>query len=613
MNELELYYKAKKAYYDGDPIMCDDAFDYFERKLVKTNPEILLSVGASERAGKTKLPHPMGSLNQVHDQRELQLWLDKNSGNKIILEKIDGNSCLLEYKDGKFANSYSRGDGINGANNSRHLIHTSIPKFINSFTGTIRGELVIPKRNWLQVKELAESNSGKVFANSRNFIAGFLNSSRSLAAIYPYIEFVAFDIYSDHFNKENKFDNLATLMRAGFTVPKHKIVTVPTYSTLELEMQELIEDSLYELDGIVVENNEAKYRDLEIDLDDLNPSYAVKIKPKSAGAVSTVTGVEWNVSKDGLLKPVVHFDPVSLTGVTITKASGYNARNVVDSGIGIGASVLITRRGDVIPCVEKVLVPAEVVLPANSTWDANNVELLANNEESNFDVTARKLEYFFSKLNVDHMGPANVLTLVNSGIDTPVKAIKASIKMYEQCIGANGIKAYDILHNILRSVTPELLFAAFDSLGRGIGERKIRALLDVIPLNKFLSGDVTASEIVAIHGFEEKTAKLIIKNLPIALEQYKQVADIIAFETNTTPEVTGGVLSGEVICATGVRIKDDVLNKVIAAGGTVVDSLTSSVTILVAKDKSSTSSKIEKARAKGVKIISLNELHLMLP
>jgi DNA ligase (NAD+) len=347
-------------------------------------------------------------------------------------------------------------------------------------------------------------------------------------------------------------------------------------------------------------------------LDDLNPSYAVKIKPKSQGVVSTVTSVEWNVSKDGLLKPVVHFEPVSLTGVTITKASGYNARNVLDSGIGPGATVLITRQGDVIPCVKQVLVPAEVVLPTDCTWDTNRVELIATDLKSAFDIGVRKLEYFFSKLGVDHMGPANVHTLTSVGIDTPVKAIKASQLVYEEFIGANGAKAYTMLHNILSDVKPELLFAALDSLGRGVGERKIRALLETIPLETFLSGKVTIDQIVAIHGFEIKTAKLIVDNLPEALHQYTEISKCVTFKKTVDTHQPGGKLSGQVLCATGVRLKDTVLSQVISEGGTVLDSFTSAVTILVAKDKNSTSAKIEKARAKGVTIIGLDDLIQLL-
>jgi NAD-dependent DNA ligase len=210
------------------------------------------------------------------------------------------------------------------------------------------------------------------------------------------------------------------------------------------------------------------------------------------------------------------------------------------------------------------------------------------------------------------MGPANVYALATMSVDSPVMAIKASEQRYAEYVGANGVKARNMLHNILADVKPELLFAAFDSLGRGIGERKSRALLEVISLEDFLAGNVSVSQITAIHGFEVKTAQLIVDNLPVALEQYRAVQDLVTFKQKESVAAVAGKLSGQVLCATGVRIKDDILAKVLSQGGVVVDSFTAAVTILVAKDKNSNSSKIEKARSRGVKIVDLQELESLL-
>ena len=109
ISKIQLYHNAKESYYAGDPIMCDDAFDHLERELIKTNPEILLQVGAEVRGGKVQLPIMMGSLNQVHNQRELDNWNRKFLGDRVLMEKLDGNSVLLSYKDGKFYESFSRG------------------------------------------------------------------------------------------------------------------------------------------------------------------------------------------------------------------------------------------------------------------------------------------------------------------------------------------------------------------------------------------------------------------------------------------------------------------------------------------------------------------------
>ena len=605
---LELYNKAKEAYYAGEPILSDADFDLLEVELAKTNPEILLSVGSKERGGKVPLPRAMGSLNQAHNQNELDLWAAKFPGSKIVMEKIDGNSCLLVYKSGKLVDSFSRGDGVNGANNTRHTIHMNcIPKRIGNYTGTIRGELVIAKDKWVTVKDIASKNSGREYANSRNFVAGFMNGSEGYKAIYPYFSFVAFDAYDlDYSYKNAVLDELANM---GFTVPCYHVVYDNTYDQYSDLMKTTIAESPFECDGIVVEANASSLRDMTVDLSDLNPKYAVKIKPASVGILTTVTQVEWNISKGGLLKPIIHFEPVQLTGVTITKASGYNAKNVVVSGMGVGAKVIITRQGDVIPRVDKVITPVEVTVPSDCEWDANGVELVNTSESGQLAVKIRRLEYFFAKLEVDHMGPANVTAFVYAGVDDAIGAISASKKFYEATVGANGVKAYDILHKRLSNVTPELLFAAMDDFGRGIGERKLRALLKVIPLEKFLSGDITSEEIIAVDGFEARSAELILDNIGLALANYRAIADKVTFTVEEPVELnSNGKLSGQVLCPTGVRFSPELTATITAEGGMITDSMNSTVTMLVAKDPNSGSSKIEKARAKGIRVMSLAEL-----
>jgi DNA ligase (NAD+) len=619
MISLELYHQAKLSYYAGYPIMSDEEFDVLERALVKTNPEILLSVGASVRSGKVELPHPMGSLDQKHDQNELDRWVSKIKHKEfIMMEKIDGNSCLVVYRDGKFVNSFSRGDGINGANNSRHTINIpSLPKLFSTFTGTVRGELVITKADWPSVKSIAESKTGKTFANSRNFIAGFLNGSTGIKEVYPFVKFVAFDMLESNDGTyryvSSKNSDLSVLSSFGFTIPGHEVFSkLPDYRTLQFEVHNCISASMYELDGMVIEANNIEDREVVTDTEDLNPIHSIKIKPVTSAVITTVTDVEWNISKDGLLKPIVHIDPVQLSGVTVSKASGYNARNIVDKGIGKGAVVMISRRGDVIPCVEKVITPAEAILPSDSKWNSNHVELISTDDTLLDEMTARRIEYFFAKLGIEHMGPANVRSLMMCGVTSAVMAVWASRDFYVSALGANGAKANDQLMIALSNIKPELILAALDDFGRGIGERKLRALFEQIDVREFLDGNVTYEQIVAIHGFEEKTAKLILENLDEALANFNMIKNYLELDLEEEQIVLGGKLAGKVICPTGVRFKPELLEKIQKEGGSVVDSMTSQVNTLVAKDPNSNSSKIEKARIKGIQVISLEELVSML-
>lgn len=601
-SKIEFYQSAKESYYAGNPIMSDAEFDSLERELVKTNPEILLQIGAEVRGGKVQLPIMMGSLNQVHDQRELDIWNRKFLGDRVLMEKLDGNSVLLSYKDGKFHESFSRGNGILGANNSRHTVRmSSIPKFVG-IDCLVRGELIIKKDDWLTVKSIAESKTGKTFANSRNFIAGFLNGSTGIVEIYPYIDFVAFEIINYNGSKSSMIELLSSF---NFKTPKYIIAqNTADYSLLQSLLKIMIDESQYELDGVVVEANIENRP--TVDADDLNPTYTIKVKPPSTAETTTVKSVEWNCSKGGLLKPVVLFEPVQIGGVTISKASGYNAKNIFESGIGPGAIVTITRQGDVIPCVSSVIAPVEPDPVPHSKWDANGVELiqLAGFERQR---DLKKLDYFFNKLEVEFIGPKNAEKLYDAGVKTAVDVFNSSENIFAQILGVNGKKAWTIFQEKISSVDPARLFASLDSFGRGIGERKLRALIDGVGIEKFLTGNFVKDDILSLRGFDTTTSEVIIENYKHAISQYTLIQEFVSFNQNKSQSESTGQLSGEVICATGFRFKPDQLNNIVLAGGVVEDGVTSKTTLLVTKDPSSNSSKIKKARERGIKIITPDE------
>ena len=67
-----------------------------------------------------------------------------------------------------------------------------------------------------------------------------------------------------------------------------------------------------------------------------------------------ITDIEWRVSKDGLIKPRVHIKHTIIGGIKITHVTGHNAKNVVDSGLGIGAKIKLTRAAEVIPYILEV-------------------------------------------------------------------------------------------------------------------------------------------------------------------------------------------------------------------------------------------------------------------
>jgi DNA ligase (NAD+) len=612
----DLYTRAKKAYYDGEPIIPDEQFDALEQLLLQSIPDLVSrQIGAPARGKKVQLPVPMGSLDQVHNQDELSRWEAKYpAGTKLILtEKIDGNSALVQYEQSCLTASFSRGDGVMGANNLRHLSKVpSIPhKIPQPGTVLIRGEVVVEIANWeTNVLPLATNRAGTKYANSRNFVAGFLNGKQGDLALYKFITFVAYEIVGSPLSKSGQ---LAALANWGFITPatEQAKTTEHNYQWYETLIGQMIANSAYELDGVVIDVDDPALRETEIDLDNLNPSHARKLKLVSQSATTTVREVQWNVSKDGYLKPLVVFDPIELVGAVITKATGHNARNIADLGIGPGAVIKVIRSGEVIPKIVECVSPVDFEQPENSVWNSTGADLVIDNDDGHPDVLQRQFEHFYSTIGVEFIGAGNIAKLIDAGVLGEITdTVLVSSDELESVLGAVGSKAAASIAEKLTGIEPAKLIAAFDVLGRGVGTRKIRALIAAVGLDSVLSGSLTIDQISAVDGFDTKTGEKIIAGIP-ALQQILSKVDrhyTFAVGKKQTTQ-TRGKFSGQVFCPTGVRFRPDQITEIESQGGTVSDSFTSSVTTLVAKDPNSTSSKVEKAKAKGIAVISLAQFN----
>jgi DNA ligase (NAD+) len=614
---LALYQEANEAYFAGDPIISDAEFDALTILLKDRGALTKPVIGAPERGKKVVLPVPMGSLDQVHDQRELDNWL-KNYPSKTTIvcsEKIDGNSALLQYDNGSLTASFSRGDGVMGANNLRHLSKVpTVPHALpGKTTALIRGEVVVQIDHWENnVLPLATNRAGNKYANSRNFVAGFLNGKEGDDALYPYITFVAYEIVGSATSKREQFRQLVDW---GFITPAIYDFQAGDYDYEwhERLIQRMIAASPYELDGIVIDIDPAQYRSTAVDLDNLNPPHARKLKLVSQSATTTVREVQWNVSKDGYLKPLVIFDPVTLVGANITKATGHNARNIATLGIGPGAEIEIIRSGEVIPKIIGCHRPVSFVQPENSVWTESGADLVVKDRSKSSDIAQRRLEHFFSTIGAEFVGAGNIRKMIDAGKLTGMHDVpKLTESDWTEVLGAIGQKAYDSIAETLADIEPARLIAAFDVLGRGIGTRKIRAMIDGVELKRFLAGEFSIVELLEIPGFEEKTVTKIWEGLDEMFATLKQFEGAYKF-TEGKVNKNEGVFSGQVLCPTGVRFRPEEILAIEQQGGTVVDAISSAVTILVAKDPNKSSTKIDKARAKGIRIASYGEIVASFP
>lgn len=619
---------ASDLFHNGEEesFLTDHEFDALERMLSSMDPRnsYFLTVGSDVRGGKVKLPDPMGSLDQLYEgdtQRWVQGngWLDEDF---VLSDKLDGTSGSIYYDArGTLKVAYSRGNGTMGADITRHVKRMpGVPQRVSTDIAT-RNEFIMRKATFTEVQGQIAARSGRTYKNPRNFVAGKMNASESEDLFYTSISVVVTSVLNP---KLGKVAQLERCRKEGMEVNYYTVVKGRDLNDefLTAYLNERRAASPYELDGIVVDLDSAAIRaSLRRKNTSLNPMYSRKFKVggEDNKAQTRVTQVLWRVSKAGYLKPRVEIEPVDLVGVTITYATGFNAKFIKDRGIGPGALIEITRAGDVIPYIQNVVSPASggAQLPTEEEfgamkWTDGDVDMLLVDPSGNADSNLYRIIDIFKHWDVPFLRQGSIEKLIDAKLDTAELIILASRQQLQDAVGDSaGGKIYDGLRSKLNPITLPSLVGGSQTLGRGVGTRKMTKLCEALNLTTVdqlaeLCGSADAiNRISAVDGFERKTAEVIVRNMP----RFLAFADHIqAHFTLEAPKakVVGGALSSVIAVFTGVRDKD-LEQRIADAGGTVASSVNKATTHLVCKDPSANSSKLQKARDLGVTIISLED------
>lgn len=603
--------------------MTDGTYDELRANFKRLYPSHPYNnqVGADIRTGKEKLPQPMPSLNQV-EIGDVRKWVRDHptTSEYFVTMKLDGVSALLEYRNGQFTKAYSRGNGTEGADITRHVKHIPfVPKTIPNWSDEIvyvRCEIIIGIKQFQQMLEdgIVRGSNGKPYKNARNATAGMMNATSNDPKAYQYMSCVAYECKQiDCLSKSDEFQQLAI---AGFRIAE-SLEVIPQSQMTDQDLSQAIDyfrnSNTYELDGVVVYCNDNLLR--ESDTDGENPNSAIKYKVAAADntAIAEVIDVEWNISKLGAYKPRVNIKPTDLVGVTIQWATGHNAKFIVDNQIGAGAQVRITRSGDVIPYIEEAIKPSiePVKLPHPGRWNATGVDwvtsiqdLLADDGEGNdiliLEIKKQQLLDFFTTIGVDGLREGTIAMLMQSNLINLVDIIKLPLTMWERIVGSNGTKIHASLHEALQGIEPWKLMGGFHSFGKGIGVRKFKALFKA--LGKFAHSP-TLTQIIGVEGFEETTAQKIINGMP---EFRIFLQDIEGLYSYAEVKAAGTKFAGMQIVMTGFR-DPDLETLIETEGGKVGSSVSSKTSVVIAKNPSDTSTKLKKARDNGTPILSVDQ------
>jgi DNA ligase (NAD+) len=606
---------------DGESFLADEAYDELRHHLetlMPTHP-YLGRVGSPVRGEKIKLPAPMGGMIQIYEGEWLT-WLEKHNladEEASVDDKLDGTSVLLVYgRDGYLEAGYSRGEGTEASDITRHILKIpSVPKKVSG-PMLVRAENIMPITNFETAQALVKKSDGNPYKTIRGLVAGVMNSERKPDEIYPLIDLVAYRIIDTKLSKRAQKERLA---EEGFKVvhgvytKMHKI----TESKLTKYLEERRSKSAYEIDGLVVSVvNPDKAADMNSQMREgnLQELSMIKFKVNNQFATSKVVAIEWNNSKHGLAKPTVVYEPVNLGGVTASRANGQNARYIIEQGLGPGAIIKLVRSGDVIPNIEEVVKKVEPQLPqpeSDYTWiknldGENGADWVLKSAANDINVLARQMIDFFSSLGTPFLKDGNVVKLIDAGFDSIEKVINAQESDLVGVMGANGIKAFEGLHVKLTNVQLYELMGATTLFGRGFGERKFKKLQQALGVDGILGLTAHDVEIVrAVPGFNE-TARNVIENMPAFRDFMEAIqGKFILAQDNTLTSATEGLpLAGQKIVFTGFRDKG-LEAKVIMLGGEMSDNVSKKTYLLVADDPESTTGKAKKARDVGVETVDI--------
>ena len=605
--------EAADAYYNTDtPQLTDGEFDALEQELRRIDPSnpYFETIGSDVRGGKVKLPYPMGSLDQVYEN-ETAKWVSDNgwlNETFIVSNKLDGTSGLhIHGKRGNLLQAFSRGNGVMGADITRHV------KNFESLSSSVTEECVV-RVEYIMAEEhfemIMSETSGRIYKNSRNYTAGRMNASDGDPEFYKYIQCVATSLVHPVMSKADQF---IFLKKMGYRVAYYMpwVGNGLNDKSLTDHLNEQRKISEFAIDGLVVDLNDHKLREkLYRKSSSLNPMFAKKYKVGAAANMATteVVGVEWSASKSGYLKPRIQVKPVNLVGVTIQYATGFNAKFIRDNGIGPGAQVNIVRSGDVIPFITEVVKSVTPSLPLVDDfgamyWSDNEVDLILKDNTEEGEIA--KLVAAFTALEVDNLKEGSIVKLWGYGYTNVQDIIKLPEAELVRIIGENGKKIYTSLQHRLNPITKANLAGSVQIFPRGLGRRKFRKLFDKYPNANF--EDFTLDMVKQAEGFSDITAENVMAGMLSFLVFLGDIDGYYTFDEGVKKVNPNAKMTGETVCFTGVRDKE--LEKFIEdLDGTIGSSVSSKTTILVAKDPESTSGKAQKARDMGIRVVGLQEM-----
>jgi DNA ligase (NAD+) len=349
------------AYFNLDPEVSDQEYDAERDAIVAIEPDApeVVAVGAPppKHSVWEKVEHEimMGSLRKANSLEEFQEWAAKckeaGASTLYITHKIDGSSMELVYVKGKLTRCVTRGDGTIGEDVTENISQIpNVPKALKyDIDLIVRGEIVMEK-------SVFKERYAAEYANPRNTAAALVRKRKGGGAECKHLKFLAYWAqYDDVDQPQTLLFSLKRLETLDFQGPPGAACTeVEGVVSLYEATREKRDEVPYEIDGMVVTVNNLQVLDA-MGAVAMRPLGQIAWKFDAAMAETRMVDVKWQVGHSGRVTPVAVVEPVNIGGVVVTNVSLHNMTMFRELKLFAGCRVLISRRNDVIPYIEKNL------------------------------------------------------------------------------------------------------------------------------------------------------------------------------------------------------------------------------------------------------------------
>lgn len=636
-----------KYYVLNQPSISDQDFDFMMHELQDLearHPEMADPDSPTQRVGsdistefkQVAHKYPMLSLSNTYNEQDVADFYEsvrKGLGGEdfeICCEmKYDGLSISLTYVDGRLVQGVTRGDGVHGDDVTANVrTIRSIPLVLKDGDWPrefeIRGEILLPWKEFERLNAEREAAEEQLFANPRNAASGTLKSLNPAVAAERHLDAYLYYLLGDGINGDGHYENLTRAKAWGFKISEgmRKVKTLQEIYDFINYWDTERKNLPVATDGIVLKVNSLRQQ-RALGYTTKSPRWAIAYKFKAERECTRLNEVTYQVGRTGQITPVANMEPVQLAGTTVRRATLNNEDFIRSLDLHEGDYVFVEKGGEIIPKIVGVdtsrrdtqAQPVQFISRCPECgaelvrYEGEAAHYCPNDAGCPPQIKGR-IEHFISRkaMNIDSLGPETVDEYYRRGL---IRNVADLYDIRVEQINGDGSRqksAQKVVDGIAASRQVPFERVVFALGIRFVGETSARLLARKFKNIDSLSS-ATLQQLTDVDGIGEVIAKSVITYFanPVNREIVSRLRGYGLQMSLSEEQIqsAGNKLEGKSIVISGVfaRHSRDEYKRIIEEnGGKNVGSISGKTSFILAGDNMGPA-KLQKAEKLGVPIV----------